>query len=515
MEMSSLIAFHARYRPQAEAVAFGEQRLNWRAFSSRVDRLANALLALGVRPGDRVATLLPNRLELLEAYWACPRIGAVLVPFSPLLMAGGLASLATDAGISCLITQGSLAGLVRAALPDMPCLPTGRILLTDAAERPENRGFADCAALVAAAPDSPPPVAPPGADDCFNIMYTSGTTGLPKGIMHSHRVRAMYATLFANAWRMTPESVTLHAGAIVFNGAFLTLMPSFLLGGRYVLQPAFEPLAMMQAIARERATHIMVVPAQIVAMLDHPQFDVRLFDSLEMLMSLGAPLPLERKEQINRLLPGRFYELYGLTEGFMTILDRDDAMRKPASVGRPPYFSALRILRDDGSEAATGEIGEICGRAPILMQGYWGKPELTARTVVDGWLHSGDMGYADADGYLHLVDRIKDMIDSGGVKVYPKDIEEIAARHPAVAEVAVFGVPDAKWGETPLAAVVLKNPGQIDAAALRDWINERVGARYQRVREVVLKDAFPRNAAGKTLKRELRAPYWEGLERSI
>jgi acyl-CoA synthetase (AMP-forming)/AMP-acid ligase II len=218
---------------------------------------------------------------------------------------------------------------------------------------------------------------------------------------------------------------------------------------------------------------------------------------------------------LNEALPGRFYELYGLTEGFVTILDRSDAVRKSGSVGVPPPFYDIRIVRDDGTNAEPNEIGEIAGRGPILMSGYYKRPDLTAQAIRDGWLYSGDMGYLDDDGYLYLVDRKKDMIDSGGVKVYPRDIEEIAAHHSAVREVAVFGVPDQKWGEVQLAAVILHPGATVTPDALRAWINKRVGARYQRVAQVVIMADFPRSAAGKTLKREMRDPYWAGRGRKI
>jgi len=181
----------------------------------------------------------------------------------------------------------------------------------------------------------------------------------------------------------------------------------------------------------------------------------------------------------------------------------------------PPPFFHVRVVRDDGSDAAPGEVGEILGYGPITMSGYYKRPDLTAQTLRDGWIHSGDLGYLDEDGFLYLVDRRKDMIDSGGVKVYPRDIEEVAARHPDVREVAVFGVPHDKWGEAPLAAVILREGAPADAGALRDWINERVAARYQRVAGVVVMTDFPRSAAGKTLKRELRAPFWAGSGRTI
>ena len=204
-----------------------------------------------------------------------------------------------------------------------------------------------------------------------------------------------------------------------------------------------------------------------------------------------------------------------MTEGFITVLDRDDAQRKSGSVGVPPPFYELRIVGDDGNDLPAGEIGEIVGRGPITMPGYYARPDLTAAALRDGWLYTGDLGYVDGDGFLFLVDRIKDMIDSGGIKVYPRDIEEIAARHPAVCEVAVFGIPDDKWGETPVAAVVLHDTTAVGAEELKDWINARVAAKFQRVAQVLVMEEFPRSAAGKTLKREMRAPFWEGHGRKI
>ncbi len=199
----------------------------------------------------------------------------------------------------------------------------------------------------------------------------------------------------------------------------------------------------------------------------------------------------------------------------MTILDRDDAQRKAGSVGVPPPFYDMQIVGEDGGSLPPFEIGEIVGRGPITMPGYYGRDDLTAAALRDGWLYTGDLGYVDDEGYLYLVDRKKDMIDSGGVKVYPKDIEEVVVRHPDVREVAVFGVPHEKWGETPVAAVVLNPDARCDPQTLKDWINARVSAKYQRVERVIVYADFPRNAAGKTLKREMRAPFWEGRGHKI
>jgi acyl-CoA synthetase (AMP-forming)/AMP-acid ligase II len=508
MQIDGIVARHARYRPGAPAVVFEDLRLGWAAYAARVENLAAVLAAAGVNKGDRVASVLPNRLELLDLYWACARLGAVMVPLSPLLMPAGLESLLADAQPKLLFCDAGTAATLAAALERLDPAPRGISL------DGKDSGFAALPDLLAAAKPPAPTVAI-AADDPYNIMYTSGTTGLPKGIVHTHRIRAHYGTLFANAWRLTPESVVLHCGAIVFNGAMVTLMPAFVQGATYILHRAFDAAAFIDTVERERVTHVMLVPAQIVAILNAPNFVPEKLASLEMILSLGAPLHVEHKNRLEAALPDRFYELYGLTEGFVTILDRADAVRKRGSVGVPPAFSAMRIVREDGSDAGVGEVGEIVGRSPLLMPGYYRRDDLTAQTIRRGWLHTGDLGYVDAEGFLFLVDRKKDMIDSGGVKVYPRDIEEVVVRHPDVIETAVFGIPDEKWGETPAAAVVLRAGSTTGAEALRDWINERVAARYQRVSTVLVYADFPRNAAGKVLKREMRAPFWSGREMKI
>lgn len=500
LNISKLVAHHARYRPQAPALSFDGAWLTWRQVDQRVNRLAHALRLAGVGHGDRVVTVLSNCLELIDIYWACARLGAVAVPLSPLLMASGLRTLIGDALPRAVFCSPATEAVSLAASEGIACV---RICTGDA-----------YAAFIGSA-DHAPVTADVAPDDLYNIMYTSGTTGLPKGIALTHRIRAHYATLLGNAFRFRPDSVALHTGALVFNGAFITLLPSLLMGSKYILHPQFDPAAFVDTVERERVTHTMMVPSQLAAILDLPGFDPDRLASLEVLISLGAPLPVAHKASLEALLPGRLHELYGLTEGFITILDRADAVRKRGSVGVPPPFFAMRIVGEQGQDLAPGEVGEIAGQGPFLMRDYYGKPELTATAMRDGWLMTGDLGYVDEDGFLHLVDRKKDMIDSGGVKVYPHDIEEVIARHPDVAEAVVFGVPDAKWGETPVAAVQLKTGHSCDAEQLRSWINDNVGARYQRVSQVMLVSEFPRSVAGKILKRTLREPFWEGRDSAI
>ena len=499
---------HAFYRPNHPAVIFEDKRLSYKQLYEEVNRLCNAFIAAGIGKGDKVATLLSNSLELWETYWACAAIGAVAVPLSPSLRGDGLYNLLDNADTKLVITSQNLTEHLDVVRKKLKNIPPQNFWVIDT----EEDGYQNYHTQKQQQLSTPPIVTDLTGDDDYNIIYSSGTTGLPKGIVITHAVRSLYGSLFANAFRMTPESVVMHSGSIIFNGSFLTLMPSMFLGCTYVLMSHFDAKEAVDIIHKEKVTHSILVPSQVIGCLQQPYFNKQHLSSLEYILSVGAPLLLEHKQELNKKIPNVFYELYGLTEGFMTILDKNDVMKKTGSVGTAPQFMDLKIVDDKGTELKTGTIGEIVGRGPLLMKEYYKNPMQTTAAMQDGWLFTGDLGYVDADGFLWLTGRKKDLIISGGVNVYPSDIEEVVIRHPAVKDVAVFGVPHAEWGETPVAAVVLNEGNAATHTEIKSWANENLEARYQKIFKVIVLDELPRNVAGKILKRELRDKYNNGSE---
>jgi long-chain acyl-CoA synthetase len=294
--------------------------MSFRELNRYVNRLANALLASGLKKGDKLTTVLPNCLELMAAFFAAGKTGIVVVPASPMLQDTGLATLIDDSDTAMVIADATFAATFERMRGSLPKVAADRVVLVGG-----DGGRAGCrsyASLIAGASEDEPPDADIRGDDVYDFMYSSGTNGSPKGIVHTHDVRGAFCWLFASTFRIAPESIVLHAGSIVFNGAWIDLMPWIFVGGTYILHEAFSAERVIETIEREKVTHVIMVPSQIIAVLSSPSYDPRKLESLEMLQSIGAPLLLEHKRRLTAELPGRFYELYGLTEGMVTILDK-------------------------------------------------------------------------------------------------------------------------------------------------------------------------------------------------
>jgi acyl-CoA synthetase (AMP-forming)/AMP-acid ligase II len=341
-----------------------------------------------------------------------------------------------------------------------------------------------------------------------NIIYSSGTTGSPKGIVHSHGTRMHWAVDLAQVLRYRGDCVTLCSLGLFSNITWVAMLCTVLVGGTLVVMPSFDAAAAVALMARERVSHGTFVPLQLEKLLAVADVEAHDLSSLDAFMCCGSPLATDIKREFPRRFHCHLIELYGLTEGLCTVLAPEDFEHKAKSVGTPFLGTDLRIIGEDDREVPQGETGEIVGLSPLLMSGYHGNDAASAEaTWTDSqqrrWLRTGDLGRLDADGFLYIVDRKKDMILSGAQNIYPADIEEVMRAHPGVADVAVIGVRSRQWGETPVAVVVPGPNTELDPRALVEWTNLRVG-KQQRIRAVVCRASLPRNANGKVLKRELR-----------
>jgi acyl-CoA synthetase (AMP-forming)/AMP-acid ligase II len=505
--ISRAVWSHARFRGGQTAFVIDGRRVSWRDFEARVAKVANSLIDAGLEKGDRVCLLSMNCEQALEITYGVMRAGGVLAPLSTLLNSEILATLISD----------SRACFLFAAAPYEPLvLPiTDRLQdCTRIAVGFQADGWAPYEEFIARAPEDTPWVKTVDQDECV-IIYSSGTTGVPKGIVHTQLTRFNMAQGMGLEFRIHSGSTVVISTPLFSNATWATLLPTISAGGLAVVLPAFDPERFLKAVADEQASHIFLVPSQYQTVLDHPAFANADVSSLRVMISMGSTLPLPLKHRIlDEMGPG-LMELYGLTEGLGTILKPENVVAKTGSVGTPIPGTDLRILDDDGQEVPTGEPGEIVGMSGGMMQGYLNRPEATEEALWlnehgEPYIRSGDIGRFDEDGFLYILDRKKDMIVSGGVNVFASDIEEVLIRHPDVSEVAVIAVPDPKWIETPLALVRATPGSRPDPEEIKAWVNERVG-KVQRVSAVELRESeFPRNALGKVLKRELREPYWTG-----
>jgi long-chain acyl-CoA synthetase len=500
-----LIAQNGRWLADRPALVDGPVTLTWREFAASTARIANGLAALGVRPRERVAVLMDSRHETVLTLFGIIRAGACAVPLNVSINDAAIAVMCADA--SCVAVFASARHCARIdSLRFASRLGARHFIGCD----PPGQSWRDFQAFIAGQSATAPAVAVASDDEC-NLIYSSGTTAIPKGIVHTHACRMHWAYDAALALRYRSGCRTLFSLGLFSNISWVTMLATILVGGSIVLLRSFGPREALAVIEAERITHGAFVPVQLERLLGYPERRAFRTDSLETLMCCGSPLAADVKRGFAREFDCHLIELYGLTEGLITILEPEDFERKLQSVGKPVLGADIRIIGDDDREVAPGEIGEIVGHGRLVMAGYHGLDEANREaTWIDAagcqWLRTGDLGRLDAEGFLYIVDRKKDMILSGGQNIYPADIETVMWEHPAVAEVAVVGVSSERWGETPLAVVVLHAGRVMATDELVEWTNARVG-KQQRISGVVWRESLPRNPNGKVLKRELRREY--------
>ncbi|MFF7448988.1 MULTISPECIES: long-chain-fatty-acid--CoA ligase [unclassified Streptomyces] len=492
--LGSWPARRARKTPHRTALIHGEQSTDYRTLHARTTRLAHALRARGVRRGDRIAYLGPNHPSYLETLFAAGTLGAVFVPLNTRLAGPEIAYQLTDSGAKALVHGPSHTGLV-AGLPGS----------TDVRIYVEVGAAYEDVLASAATEAIDEPVAP---DDTCVIMYTSGTTGRPKGAMLTHGNLTWNAVnVLVDTDLIADERALVSAPLFHTAGLNMLTLPVLLKGGACVLVEAFDPAATLDLIERHRITFMFGVPTMFEQVARHPRWADADLSSLRILTCGGSPVPtpLIAAYQERGLT---FLQGYGMTEASpgTLFLDAEHALDKAGSAGVPHFFSDVRVVRPDLTPADVGETGEVHVRGPHVMPGYWGLPEESAACFADGWFRSGDAARVDDDGYVYIVDRIKDMIISGGENVYPAEIEDLLLSHPDIVECAVIGVPDDTWGEVPRAVVVPREGASLDTDEVLASLSGRL-AKYKIPKSVVLADELPRTASGKLLKSRVRTRY--------
>jgi long-chain acyl-CoA synthetase len=476
VSLPELIGAHAARQPRHAALVHGERSLDYAALDALMDRVAAALQRDRIAPREAIAICAATSIEYAALFLGALRAGVAVAPLAPSSTPESLARMVADCGAKRLFTL-------------------------------EDREFEDWLAPAGARPE--PVAVEPGWP--FNIIYSSGTTGAPKGIVQSHLMRWGHMRR-GKTYGYGPQAVTLISTPLYSNTTLVSLLPTLALGGTVVLMAKFDVPGYLALAEKHRVTHTMLVPVQYQRIMSHPDFARFDLSSFRMKFSTSAPFSAALKADVLARWPGGLTEVYGMTEGGGTcILAAHEHPHKLHTVGRPAEGHDIRLIDESGREVARGQSGEVVGHSAMMMNGYHNQPQKSAEAEwrdASGkrFIRTGDLGRFDEDGFLTLLDRKKDMIISGGFNVYPSDLEAVLRAHPEVADCAVLGVPSERWGETPVGFAVLKAGAGTSASELLAWANARLG-KTQRLADLELAAELPRSAIGKVLKRELRDAY--------
>ena len=495
----SVLEHHARRTPTKPLSRCGDDVVTYEQMAQRSAALAGGLYQRGVRAGQVIGLLAYNCNEFLETIFAANYLGAIAMPINWRLAAPEIRYILEHSGARVLVCDAALADLATAASDGLDlhraCLSIDQI-----------EGYTSFTTLRAGEPA--PPRAATAADDLHRLMYTSGTTGRPKGVMLTHANLAWKNMAHMVEFGITSADLGLACGPLYHVGALdLTTTTLIAAGASTIIHRSFDAAAVADEIERSRVTHIWLAPAMVNAILALPDIDTRDLSSVRLLIGGGEKMPIPLIERIQRIFSSAWFaDAYGLTETVSgdTFLDRNSTITKLGSVGRPCLFLELEIWDEQGQRVGAGERGEIVLRGPKVFQGYWNDPAATATAFAGGWFHTGDIGIVDEQGYVYIVDRLKDMILSGGENIASSEVERVLYEHPAVLEVAVVGRPDERWGEVPIAFVAFRPGLAVAEDELIDHCRQRI-AKFKAPRAIHVIDALPRNPSGKVLNRELRA----------
>ena len=515
--LSDIVSERAAERGSKPAFVFEGRSTSFEAFDRRTNQVAQALLAAGIEKCDRIAFIGKNSDSYFELLIGAAKMGAVTVPVNWRLAPPEVAAILADAHAKLVLVG---PGFVEATAAISSILPSD-ILFVSAEGTHEPWAFWE--EWVAVQPFSPPAhTAAPG--DVALQLYTSGTTGRPKGVMLTHaNFTSYYEADLANdlGWNRWEESdsslLAMPVSHISGSGWGLV---SFSRGATCHIHRQFDLDETFDTLEQYRVSKVFLVPAALQMLVRHPRAAAADFSCIRHMAYGASPMPVALLRECIDVLKTGFVQMYGMTETTGTIVAMppedhlDPASPRLRAAGRALPWVEIKVVGLDGEALPPGRVGEIVTRSSLNMAGYWQLPDQTARTLRNGWVHTGDAGYLDEDGYLFIHDRLKDMIISGGENIYPAEVESALSEHPAIAEVAVIGVPDERWGEAVKAVVVLRPDAQVSAEALIGWARERI-AGFKAPQSIDFADSLPRNSAGKLLKRELRERYWEGMDRQV